>query len=149
MATMTSAHLTIASGCSQGSVVVSLHGALNVPAAASLRRVLDGMVADGVARTITVDLHDVRGVDHAGIASLAEAVDQADQHGADVELTDPPELLCEALQSHGLTGRIRMGQLGRRALWPVTRVDRGQARRSHPAGHFLAHGGGEGADNRL
>jgi anti-anti-sigma factor len=138
MPTITSsAHLTIAAGRTPGSVVISVHGRLDIAAVASLdealRRTSDGRDAP----IIRIDLQHVRGVDAAGVAELATVAEQVDQAGTQLTLCNPSELLCEALERQGLTGRIRMGDHDWRPARLPNSVERGRARTQHPAGHLL------------
>jgi len=137
MATIPSARLTISPGPAPQSVVVGVRGALDVGAAAGLQRVLDGILDDCDIRTMRVDLHEVHGVDADGVTALAAVAGRADHIGALVTLIDPPELLCQALETAGLTGLIRMVHQDRQPPWPATKMDRCQAQAEHPAGRLL------------
>jgi len=137
MATLTSAHLSIAGGPAPGTVVVGVHGALDVAATTNLQSVCDGILEDRDVLAISVDLHDAQGVDVDGIASLATVANRAEQRNAEFTLDDPPELLCQALELAGLTGLIRMGHQERRPTYPAADLSQRQARRRHPSGGLL------------
>jgi anti-anti-sigma factor len=137
MATTPSAFLTISPRSALQSVVVGVRGALDVGAAAGLQRVLDGIVDDCDSCTMSVDLHEVDGIDADGVTALAVVAGRADRRGLEVMLIDPPELLCQALETAGLTGLIRMVDQDRQPPWPATKMDRRQAQAEHPAGRLL------------
>ncbi len=137
MATIPFAHLTITAGATPGGVIVALRGVLDAPAAERLRTVIEGILDDRDILSISLDLHDVRGIGVGGISGLAATADRADERGAELTLTDPPERLCAALESEGLTGLVRIVHQDRRPPWLATDVDRRQARRRHPSGHPL------------
>ncbi|MDP9075013.1 MAG: hypothetical protein M3N98_12790 [Actinomycetota bacterium] len=101
---------------------------------------LDGILDDCDTRMMGVDLHEVHGVDADGVTALAAMAGRADHSGAEVTLIDLPELLCQALETPGLTGLIRMVHQDRQAPWPATKMDRSQAQPEHPAGHLLLLG---------
>jgi ABC-type transporter Mla MlaB component len=136
MATTASARLTISAGLAPRSVVVGVRGALDFGAAAGLQRVLDGIGCDCDIRTMSVDLHEVRGVDADGVTAVAAVAARADGRGAEVTLIDPPELLCLALETAGLTDLIRMVHQECQPPWPATKMDRRQAQAEHPAGQL-------------
>lgn len=128
---MTSARLSIADGPAPGTVVVGVHGALDLAAGANLQGVCDGILEDRDVVAIRVDLHDVHGVGTAGIGGLIAAAAGADRRGAELTLNDPPELLCEALEMEGLTGLIRVGHHPHSLN---SEFHQRQARRRHPSG---------------
>ncbi len=140
MAMITSAHLSLASGPTPGSVVVGVHGSIDLASAASLQDVCDGVLEDRYVRTMMIDLHDVRGADVAGISGLAATTRRAAQRGAALTLNDPSERVCQALQVEGLTGLIRMGHVDRRPPRLDAQLIRRQARRCHPSGALLPVG---------
>ena len=138
MPTVTSsAHLTIAAGRTPGSVVITVHGRLDIAAAASVGEAVARTLNGGDAPIIRLDLQQVRGVDAAGVAALATVAERVDRAGTQLTLCNPSELLCEALERQGLTGRVRMGDHDWRPARLPNSVERGRARTQHPAGHLL------------
>ena len=97
---------------------------------------LDAILKDGDICVMSVDLHAVHGVDVDGVTALAVVAGRSDQGGAEVTLIDPPELLCQALETAGLTGLIRMVRPGQPRA--ANRIGRRQAQANHPAGRLLA-----------
>jgi anti-anti-sigma factor len=132
MAPTTFAHLSIASGDALDTVIIRVHGDFDVPAAASLQRVLDGLLEDADIAAIQVHLDRVRGVDVAGVSDLGAAAQRAERRGAVLTLVNPPELLCAALEAEGLTGLIRMVHLDRRPPWSM--IDSRRRSPDHPSG---------------
>jgi anti-anti-sigma regulatory factor len=140
MATIPSGRLTTSPGPTPRSVLVGVRGALDVDTTASLQRALDGIPDGSDICAMSVDLHEVDGVDIDGVTALAVVAGRVEDRGAEVTLIDPPELLCQALETVGLTGLIRMVRQGQ-TLRVATRIGRRQAQKDHPAGRIHAVGG--------
>ncbi len=144
MATTTSVQLSIAAGLAPSSVVIGVHGELEVTTVAGLQRVLDAILEDKDILAVHVSLRHVHGIDIGAISGLSAAAERAEQRGVELTLDDPPERLCQALEEEGLTGLIRMALQDRRPPWVATEVDRRQARRRHPSNQPRAVEGTDG-----
>lgn len=102
-----SAHFSIAIGRALGTVVVTVHGHLDVPAARHLGSVLADII-DGQANVaVVVDLHDATASDAGGTSVFAVTADRARRRGAALSLRDPPDQLYQALVLTGLGRLVR------------------------------------------
>ncbi|MGH9149464.1 MAG: STAS domain-containing protein [Acidimicrobiales bacterium] len=119
--------LRIAISRAMGTVVVTVHGDLDVAGARHLASVLADLIDGQGNLAVVVDLRDAGGPDPAAVGVFAAAAENATRRGGVLSLCDPPDLLYEALQRQGL------GQLVR-----TTRNDGHRRSLSAPLGRIAA-----------
>lgn len=101
-----SAHFGIAISRSMGTVVVTVHGELDVTAARHLGGLLADIIDGEGNLGVLVDLQDASGAAADGGASMfAATAELASKRGASLRLYNPPDVLYEALVLTGL-GRL-------------------------------------------
>ena len=134
MAPITSIQLSIAADTTPDSVVIGVHGPLDVIAAASIQWVVDGILEDRGIRKIRFAMQWVNGTDVAGISGLAAAAAGAEKRGVEFTLSDPRHQVGQELEAEGVSGLVRIIHQDRRPMWRAAETDRSQARGRHPAG---------------
>ena len=106
------AHFSIAISRSMGTVVVTVHGDLEVRAARHLGGLLADII-DGLGNLgVVVDLHDTSAVAAGGASMLATSADLASKRGASLSSHNPPDVrraaLCPGLLQPDLpVGRVQ------------------------------------------
>lgn len=93
---------SIVVGRCQGTVVVTVHGELDLPKAAHLGATLADLIDGQGNLSVVVDLHDATGSDPDCLSVLVEAAERARRRGGRIELNEPPGSLRSALQLRGL-----------------------------------------------
>ena len=126
--------LTVSAGPAPGGVTIGVHGSLDAAAVVALEWVLGDVLADRETSAVVVSLRYVNGVDRDGTSGLGALAARAGEQNVVLTLNDPPEQVCEALQSDGLTELIRMVHQDRRPPWRANEFDRRRARSDHPSG---------------
>jgi anti-sigma B factor antagonist len=86
-------------------VVVTLHGNVDLINAATLADVLHDLIDGQGNLAVVVDLRDVRWVDGAGVGVLASAASRIETRGGELRLAGPGAAVAEALALSGL-GRL-------------------------------------------
>ncbi len=82
-----------------GTVVVTAHGDLSGHGADELpRAVLEDLVDGQGNLSVAVDLHDVAGIDEAGVRILAWAARRVTSRGGAFRLARPPEAVIRSLR---------------------------------------------------
>ncbi len=89
-------HFGIAISRALGTVVVTVHGEIDVPGARHLGSVLADIIDGQGNLDVVVDLHDATAADASGLSMFAVAAEQATERGAALGLSDPPALLCHS-----------------------------------------------------
>ena len=102
-----SAGFRIVVGRALGMVVVTVHGELDPPAAAQLGNVLTDLIDGQGNMAVAVDLHDARAADARCLSAFAAAAERARRRRASLTLSEPPEILYEALILRGLGALVR------------------------------------------
>ena len=107
-------------GRALGTVLVTVHGDLDPPAVAQLESVLVDLIDGQGNMAVAVDLHDARAADASCLSMFTGAAERATGRGGSLTLTDPPEILYEALILRGLGALVRSARRDdrRRALPP-------------------------------
>ncbi len=144
-----SAHPSISVSRALGTVVVTVHGDVDVPGARHLGSVL-GDIIDGQGNlAVVVDLHDASAVDGSGLSVFATAAEQATERGAVLILSDPTDALFHALSVRGLGRLVRTTRHDERRPSPSVPFGRIAApgRASHTAGGARSEGQLEGRPN--
>ncbi len=134
MAPITSIQLSITADATPDSVVIGVHGVLDVIAAAGIQWVVDALLADHEIRKIRLAMQWVNGADVAGISGLAAAAAGADNRGVELTLSDPRHQVGQELEAEGMSGLVRIVHQDRRPMWRAAETERTQARGRHPAG---------------
>lgn len=132
-----SAHFSIAISRAQGTVVVAVHGDLDVPAARHLGSVLADIIDGQGNMAVVVDLHDASAADAGGRSVFAVAAERASRRGAALSLRDPPDPLHQALVLMGLGRLVRTTRHDGRCPSPSApfgRIAAPGGRAAHPAG---------------
>lgn len=132
-----SAQFSIAISRSMGTVVLTVHGDLDGPAAVRLGGLLADIIDGQGNLGVVVDLHDTS-ASAAGRASMfAATADLASKRGASLSLRNPPDVLYQALVLMGLGRLVRTTRHdGRRPSpsAPFGRIAAPGVRACHPAG---------------
>ncbi|MGH9150411.1 MAG: STAS domain-containing protein [Acidimicrobiales bacterium] len=134
---ITSTHFSIAIGRALGAVVVTVHGNLDVAGSRHLDSVLADLIDGQGNLAVVVDLQDASAAGASGPSVLAAAADRAARRGTDLSLSDPPELLHQALELSGLGALVRTTRRDGQRRSPAPEPDRAaraQGRAAHPAG---------------
>ena len=97
-----SASSSIVIGRYQGTVLVTVHGELDIARAAHLGRVLADLIDGQGNLSVVVDLHDATAVDADSLSVFAEAAERAHRRGGTMRLSEPPAALHRALELRGL-----------------------------------------------
>ncbi len=85
-----------------GTVVVTVHGELDIARAGQLGRILADLIDGQGNLSVTVDLHEATASDADSLSVFVEAAERARRRGGKVTLNDPPAPLQEALQLRGV-----------------------------------------------
>ena len=101
---------SIVIGRYRGTVVVTVHGDLGPTRAAHLGNMLTDLIDGQGNLSVIVDLHDVTATDAASVSVFADAAERAGRHGGVITLSQPPEILHEALRQRGLPISPHLGQ---------------------------------------
>ncbi|MGH9156921.1 MAG: STAS domain-containing protein [Acidimicrobiales bacterium] len=145
--TTPSARFSIAISRALGTVVVTVHGDLDVPGAGHLSSVLADLIDGQGNLAVMIDLHDASAVDASGVSVLASAAERARRRGGNLSLCDPAEVLYQALQLRGLGALVRTtrhdGQ--RRPPSAASGAARPRGWASHPATGSNSHTHQKGA----
>lgn len=84
-----------------GTVMVTVHGELDVAAAKALTRTLRDLIEAG-SFTVVVDLDDAAGIDRLGVEALAAVAHRIARRGGVPRLARPPGAVFDALVFAGL-----------------------------------------------
>ncbi|MGH9222369.1 MAG: STAS domain-containing protein [Acidimicrobiales bacterium] len=136
MAMVSPARHGIAIGRSLGAVVVTVHGDLDVAASRHLGSVLADLIDGQGNLDVVVDLREAGAADAGSLSVLATAADRAARRGTELSLSDPPELLHQALARRGLGALVRTTRHGGRHRSSTAKPNlvHPPGRASHPAG---------------
>jgi len=93
---------SIVIGRYRGTVVVTVHGDLGPTRAAHLGLILTDLIDGQGNLSLIVDLHDATATDAASVSVFADAAERAGRHGGVITLSEPPDILQEALRQRGL-----------------------------------------------
>lgn len=85
-----------------GTVVVTLHGTVDLLAAGALAELLHDLIDAQGNLAVVVDLRDVGWIDGAGVGVLASAAQRLEARGGELRLGGPRPPLAEALAVSGL-----------------------------------------------
>ncbi len=107
-----------------GSVVVTVHGNLDVPGARHLGNVLADIIDGQGNLSVIVDLHDASAPDARGLSVLATAAERAGRRGVTLTLANPPDELHGPLALLGLAHLVRTAHHGRRRPSPLAALGR-------------------------
>jgi anti-anti-sigma factor len=102
-----SAGFRIVIGRALGTVVVTVHGDLDPPAAEQLGTVLADLIDGQGNMAVVVDLHDARAADARCLSVFTGAAERATRRRGSLTLSEPPEILYEALILAGLGALVR------------------------------------------
>lgn len=86
----------------KGTVVVTVHGELNLPKTAHLGHVLADLIDGQGNLSVVVDLRDATATDAVAAAVFAGAAERAHRRGGTMMLSTPPAVLHEALWRRGV-----------------------------------------------
>ena len=86
----------------RGTVVVTVHGELDLPRAGDLGAMLADLIDGQGNLSVVVDLHDATASEADCLWVFTEAAERARRHGGMIRLTEPPPPLHSALQLRGL-----------------------------------------------
>lgn len=113
-----------------GTVIVTLHGALDLTASVQLARVLRDLIDDQGNLFVVVDLGNVCRIDGSGVDVLASAADRIATRGGELRLGRPTGAALDALAVAGLSRLISI---------PFEQAPRAPSlgRRGAPGGHPL------------
>jgi anti-anti-sigma regulatory factor len=100
-ATARCTHSGIVIGRYQATVVVTVHGELDLPKAAHLSYVLADLIDGQGNLSLIVDLHDAT-AEAERVVVFVDAAERANRRGAAMRLSEPPALLHQALRQRGL-----------------------------------------------
>lgn len=106
-------HFSIVIGRQLGTVVVTVHGDLDVARAGHLGNILADIIDGQGNLSVVVDLHDATTSDADSLLVFTEAAERARRRGGTVLLNEPHPTLDEALQLRGLDHFVgtRLGPL--------------------------------------
>lgn len=93
---------SIVIGRYRGTVVVTVHGELGPTRAAHLGNMLTDLIDGQGNLSVIVDLHDATATDAASVSVFADAAERAGRHGGVITLSEPPDILEQALRQRGL-----------------------------------------------
>jgi anti-anti-sigma factor len=103
-------HFTIVIGRQLGTVVVTVHGELDMARAANLGTILADLIDGQGNLSVVVDLHDATTNEPDSLLVFTDAAERARRRGGTVRLNEPHPTLGEALQLRGLDHFIGGGQ---------------------------------------
>ena len=86
----------------RGTVVVTVHGELDLPRAGDLGAMLADLIDGQGNLSVVVDLHDATASDADCLWVFTDAAERARRHGGMIKVSDPPAPLYSALQLRGL-----------------------------------------------
>jgi len=86
----------------QGTVVVTVHGVLDIEKAGQLGGILVDLIDGQGNMSIVVDLHHARAGDADSLWVFADAAERAQRRGASMSLNAPPPIVQNVLQLRGL-----------------------------------------------
>ena len=86
----------------RGTVVVTVHGELDLPRAGDLGAMLADLIDGQGNLSVVVDLHDATASDADCLSVFTDAAERARRHGGMIKVTEPPAPLYSALQLRGL-----------------------------------------------
>lgn len=95
-------HFSIVIGRQLGTVVVTVHGDLDVGRAGHLGNILADIIDGQGNLSVVVDLHDATTSDPDSLLVFTEAAERARRRGGTVLLNEPHPTLGESLQLRGL-----------------------------------------------
>ena len=93
----------------RGTVVVTVHGELDLPRAGDLGAMLADLIDGQGNLSVVVDLHDATASDADCLWVFTDAAERARRHGGIIKVSEPPGPIYSALQLRGLNnfvGRI-------------------------------------------
>jgi anti-anti-sigma factor len=131
----------------RGTVIVTLHGALDLSVSAGLGRMLHDLIEGQGNLSVVVDLRDVGRIDSSGVDVLGSASDQIAARGGELRLGEPTGAVFDALALSGLATLIDVPFEGERrpsSPKPSRSVGRQASMDSHPAGKARCQRSGEG-----
>ena len=124
-----------------GTVVVTLHGNVDLIKAAALADVLHDLIDGQGNLAVVVDLRDVPWVDGAGVGVLASAASRIETRGGELRLGGPGGAVAEALGLSGLGRLVSTPFEQAHRPWPRVGSKAEASRRAaidaHPAGRGL------------
>lgn len=123
-----------------GTVVVTLHGNVDMINAAALADALQELIDAQGDLAVVVDLRDVGWVDGAGVGVLASAASRIERGGGELRLAGPRAAVAEALALSGLARLLSIPFEQAHRPWPRARS---RAKASRRAG-IDAHSAGSG-----
>lgn len=126
-----------------GTVVVTVHGKVDLIKAAALAGVLDDLIDGQGNLAMVVDLRDVSWIDGAGMHVLASAMERIETRGGELRLGGPSAAMADALVVSGLGRLISIPFESTRRPWLRGRSQADASRRTavdaHPSGPDLHH----------
>ena len=108
-------HFSIVIGRQLGTVVVTVHGDLDMTRAGHLGNILADLIDGQGNLSVVVDLHDATTSDPDSLLVFTDAAERARRRGGTVLLNEPPPTLGEALELRGLDRFVGTGFGIRRA----------------------------------
>lgn len=113
-----------------GTIVVTLHGNVDLIKAAALAHVLHDLIDGQGNLAVVVDLRDVPWVDGAGVGILTSAASRIETRGGELRLGGPGGAVAEALALSGLGRLINVPFEQAHRRWPRVRSDAEASRRA-------------------
>lgn len=98
---------SIVIGRYQGTVVVTVHGELDLPGAAHLGAALADLIDGQGNLSVVVDLHGATATDADCLWVFTDAAERARRRGGTITLSDPPGPIQAALHLRGLDNFVR------------------------------------------
>ena len=86
----------------RGTVVVTVHGELDLPRAGDLGALLADLIDGQGNLSVVVDLHDATASDADCLGVFTDAAERARRHGGMIRVSEPPAPIYSALQLRGL-----------------------------------------------
>lgn len=117
-------------GRALGTVIVTVHGRIDLIPAAALTAVLDDLIDGQGNLAIVVDLRDVPWIDGAGVHVLASAAERIEVRGGELRLGGPSGVLADALSFAGLGRLVSVPFEQAQRPWPRARAAAGALRRA-------------------
>ncbi len=102
-------HFSIVIGRQLGTVVVTVHGDLDMTRAGHLGNILADLIDGQGNLSVVVDLHDATTSDPDSLLVFIDAAERARRRGGRVLLTEPHPTLGEALELRGLDHFVGTG----------------------------------------
>lgn len=106
-----------------GTVVVTVHGELDLAGGAGLEHALVDLIDGQGNLSVIVDLRDATASDGEHVLVVADAAERADARGGAITLCAPPDLVVEALRARGLEHLVRPSFS---SAYPVRRPERSE-----------------------